>query len=131
MWLTRVYPELSHLSSNAERRAVAKIAQGRVGGPDWRIGFAMFGTWLGVFLVYHGLRVMGVPHLVTIVVGLVVFALIGLFHKHLFWNKPMHVEIRRLLNERGIRLCVHCGCNLTEPRCPECGQPFEVKGDAP
>ena len=27
-----------------------------------------------------------------------------------------------------------CGYNLTglpEPRCPECGQPFEPKGDAP
>ena len=31
-------------------------------------------------------------------------------------------------------LCENCGYNLTglpEPRCPECGQPFEAKGDAP
>ena len=31
-------------------------------------------------------------------------------------------------------LCVKCRYNLTglpEPRCPECGQPFEAKGDAP
>ena len=30
-------------------------------------------------------------------------------------------------------LCVNCRYNLTglpEPRCPECGQPFEPKGDA-
>ena len=30
--------------------------------------------------------------------------------------------------------CRRCGYNLTglpEPRCPECGQPCEVKGDAP
>ena len=29
--------------------------------------------------------------------------------------------------------CFHCGYNLTgltEPRCPECGTPFEAKGDA-
>ena len=30
--------------------------------------------------------------------------------------------------------CHRCGYDLTgltEPRCPECGQPFEPKGDAP
>ena len=30
--------------------------------------------------------------------------------------------------------CQRCGYNLTglpEPRCPECGKPFEAKGDAP
>ena len=30
--------------------------------------------------------------------------------------------------------CQRCGYDLTgltEPRCPECGQPFEAKGDAP
>lgn len=30
--------------------------------------------------------------------------------------------------------CLNCNYNLTgltEPRCPECGQPFEPKGDAP
>ena len=30
--------------------------------------------------------------------------------------------------------CQRCAYNLTglpEPRCPECGQPFEAKGDAP
>ena len=30
-------------------------------------------------------------------------------------------------------LCVRCGYNLTglpEPRCPECGEAFERKGDA-
>ncbi len=29
--------------------------------------------------------------------------------------------------------CLNCDYNLTglpEPRCPECGQPFEAKGDA-
>ena len=39
----------------------------------------------------------------------------------------------RLGFEDGIT-CARCGYNLTgltEPRCPECGQPFEAKGDAP
>ncbi len=30
--------------------------------------------------------------------------------------------------------CINCGYNLTgltEPRCPECGQPFEPEGDTP
>ena len=35
---------------------------------------------------------------------------------------------------RGRGACLNCGYDLTglpEPRCPECGQPFESKGDTP
>ncbi len=40
-----------------------------------------------------------------------------------FWPKPVKPGH-----------CLNCDYNLTgltEPRCPECGQPFEVKGDVP
>ena len=39
----------------------------------------------------------------------------------------------RLVPDDGTR-CLNCDYNLTgltEPRCPECGQPFEAEGDAP
>ncbi len=40
-----------------------------------------------------------------------------------------HRQIRRIRHG----WCIKCGYNLTglpQPRCPECGQPFEPKGDA-
>jgi hypothetical protein len=40
----------------------------------------------------------------------------------------------RLLRRNDGSRCRRCGYSLTgltEPRCPECGQPFEPKGDAP
>ncbi len=45
---------------------------------------------------------------------------------------PLRSQVKRArLQDRG--LCVKCRYILTgliEPRCPECGQPFEPKGDA-
>ena len=37
--------------------------------------------------------------------------------------------VRRHLQAKGILICVKCGYNLkgqTEPRCPECGVPFDA-----
>ena len=44
---------------------------------------------------------------------------------------PLRYSRRRKREKLG--LCIQCGYNLhglTEPRCPECGQPFEPRGDA-
>ncbi len=42
-------------------------------------------------------------------------------------RKQMQRTIRQKINEFGRRVCMECGYRLkgiTEPRCPECGQPF-------
>ncbi len=39
-------------------------------------------------------------------------------------------ELRELLREQGIPICIPCGYNLTgiqSPRCPECGEAFGTK----
>ena len=55
------------------------------------------------------------------------------------WIPPLAVAIPTILVWRFVPKfprghCRRCGYNLTgltEARCPECGQPFEAKGDAP
>lgn len=44
------------------------------------------------------------------------------------WQGARTRELRKLLRERGVPICLHCGYDLrglTEARCPECGNPFE------
>ena len=54
----------------------------------------------------------------------VAFSGSGSVYRHFRW---------RLVEEDGVN-CARCDYSLTglsDPRCPECGQPFEAKGDAP
>ena len=41
-----------------------------------------------------------------------------------FWRRRYERQLWRVIAERGIPICVHCGYSLAgtvEPRCPECG----------
>lgn len=43
------------------------------------------------------------------------------------WVAPIRYELRQMLVERGIPICIPCGYDLQGqqiPRCPECGAPF-------
>jgi len=47
---------------------------------------------------------------------------------HFLYRRKLHESLRRQLIDRGIRVCLDCGYDLrefAEPRCPECGTPFE------
>lgn len=52
-----------------------------------------------------------------------------LFHGYdMLWRRPALRLLRRRLNELGRPVCAQCGYDLrgqTEPRCPECGRPFD------
>ena len=78
------------------------------------------------------LRRARLPSVVALVAALAAFPL--LYCVPLFGGPWIYKILRwRIVVEDGIT-CAHCGYNLTglpEPRCPECGQPFEPKGDAP
>lgn len=44
------------------------------------------------------------------------------------WRGPLRRSLREELVSRGVPICVPCGYDLrgqTEPRCPECGRPFD------
>lgn len=45
-----------------------------------------------------------------------------------FFRREIRDSLRQQLLERGIPICIKCGYNLrgqTQPRCPECGGPFD------
>ncbi len=47
-----------------------------------------------------------------------------------FWRHRLRRFLRLQLVKRGIPICLKCGYDLrgqTEPRCPECGTPFDAK----
>ena len=133
MWLARFYPELSLLPSDAERRDVASQAKRRLVVHWPRLCVAVVAIVLGIFALSNLAQAARLPPLaVEVMVNALAF-ITGMFCIHVFWNRPMHLQIRRVLNERGIPVCLRCGYSLTgltERRCPECGEAFEARGDA-
>jgi hypothetical protein len=64
----------------------------------------------------------------TIAICTIVPPYSALFTTHLLYRKRRAREFRKLLCEQGIPICLHCGYDLrgqTDPRCPECGRPFD------
>ena len=134
MWLTRIYPELSRLSSGAERRDLVSQARKRLAVHWPRLCLAAVAIVLGVFSLLTLANAVRLPSVAVQLTATVPAILFGTCAIHVFWKRPMQLRIRRVLNERGIPVCLHCGYSLAglpEPRCPECGEPFEPKGDAP
>ena len=140
MWLTRIYPELSQLSSDAERKRLCRNAQRKF--KKKMIGSCFAVLFVGIAVAWPtaayvegfvGAYLAPLPawpfrHLTVGLFG----AIAGLAFLRLCY-KPFRDQIRRDLIARGVLVCLRCGYNLTglpEPRCPECGQPFEAKGDA-
>ena len=129
MWQIRFYPELSLLPSDAERRILIGQASKRAFSLGLRFiagAAAMVITVLGVFRLAELAR-MWLPGLLVVLMVMVFNIALGLFGWYVIWHAPFRRELRRGLIARGFPICLHCGYDLTglsEPRCPECGQPF-------
>lgn len=133
MWLTRFYPELSLLASDAECRDVASQAKRRLAVHWLRLCAAVIGVCLGIYSLSNLLNLARFPPLAVEVMLNLLGITAGMFFMHVLYIRPMRAQIRHVLNERGIPVCLRCGYSLADlpnPRCPECGQPFEAKGDA-
>lgn len=62
-------------------------------------------------------------------VAIAVFCL-ALLIASLLTRRRRAQELRKLLCEQGIPICIHCGYDLrgqTDPRCPECGRAFDPR----
>jgi hypothetical protein len=47
-----------------------------------------------------------------------------------FFRREIQRRLRLQLLQEGVPICIDCGYQLrglTEPRCPECGKPFDAK----
>jgi hypothetical protein len=127
----RVIPELAAYEDEAACLEDWKKA--------WKSAYSGKGTLLflagllGLVVVVALVALAVVPH-VPVPAGLVggfIGGLFGaLFPAACIWifRARMRKELHKRLLQRGIRTCVKCGYNLrgqVEPRCPECGTPYD------
>jgi hypothetical protein len=136
VWQTRFYPELLLLPNNFERRIAIKRARRRAFSFGWRFfaaAPAIVIAILGVLRLAELARTW-LPGLLLVLIVMIVNIAIPTFGWYVIWHTPFRAALRRELADLGIPICCRCGYNLsslTEPRCPECGQPFGPKGRAP
>ena len=128
---SRLFPELELCRSANERAAAWKSAQRRMNAHRWIVFVILL---IGGLMFPFVLPMLGVPverRGLLRGINLLVVTLLGGGVSLMFRSK-MRRWLREFLATIGIPVCVDCGYNLTglpEPRCPECGQPFEPKGD--
>lgn len=84
-------------------------------------------TWLGK---YFGLVGIGAPFfrrlpgVILLGLSIAILSTIVELLLHRFFQRGYERELWKIMRERGIPICQHCGYSLagsSEPRCPECG----------
>lgn len=128
-----LFPELGLLPTQSDQNEVIRAVRGRLS------------RWCDVSVVLGGLLPVPilVPPVVLLVglewvrpwIGLAVCVVVGWMLAGLgsdaalwLWRRPIRRFLREELANRGIYVCRMCGYDLrgqTEPRCPECGVPFD------
>lgn len=129
-------PELLFFADDQQRReAVQRAKKKAFQGPKGWIGVAVLvGTVMLIcqladrWLVPPGINgsLLG-RVLASSLIGFVCGTALGLVLGWLQLNR-LRADIRQQLLDAGVAVCLGCGYDLrgqTEPRCPECGQPFD------
>ncbi len=122
----RLFPELARFESEKAQRRALFVATRHMGlrGILWAALVLLWG--LSVALVA---RFVGIPDwALRYVVYPLLVALPAGSGPVWFGRRYVQRSLRRQLLERGVPICLRCGYDLrgqTEPRCPECGKPFD------
>jgi len=131
--MNKLFPELNRLDDKAERRKLYnEAARPLVRQPLFWVALLLGPVVVALTLVFGFLALrpylprVPQPVLSGIIGGVIGGSAAGAL-QYLF-RRPIQREIRRLLNERGIPICVQCGYDLrgadeNAERCPECGTP--------
>lgn len=125
--ITNVERELAQLETAAERRAIWCEA-------SQIVLLRNRSKWLGAIaaafcIAAWALLAPLLPGWITPRMAAPVFfasiLLIPLMVQVLARRREIQIAVRRMLRERGLRVCMRCGYDLrgcTQPRCPECGR---------
>ncbi len=100
-----------------------------------RTFFVIGGVVTWILVVVFACRTLaaplGVPPWVAQVAIQPVGMLVGFYWLFNFGlRKPFQRTLREALQRKGVPICLKCGYDLrgqTEPRCPECGTPFDAE----
>ena len=131
-WRRRLFPELALFENNSERdSAWKKSYPGKLG--LLLMAVVMLSTE-SIMLLLLRLSYEHFPELASSyasrMVALGVGAFLGGLATLVIMRSIVHRNLRTQLVKQGVKICVKCGYNLhglTEPRCPECGTPFDDK----
>lgn len=125
-------PELNLFPSHERELALHRIPS------KWQTNLSMAAIWILILVGEKQLRqvlcsALPLPPWVVYIIEFVM--VVGVLY-WLMWLSRGRIrrELRQQLIDAGFAICGPCGYDLrglTEPRCPECGQPFEPRGDAP
>ncbi len=135
MWQEKLYPELKLLDPEARARVMTQANRRVLRG--WRLWLVALAALTGFLAVPTVMQLTNdwVPLVRSIarwtypIAALLVF----FFGVYFLWHTSFRDHIRSAIIARGIPICRRCGYDLTgltEPRCPECGTPFEPRDDA-
>ena len=130
----RLFPELNLLDSKQGRNTLYAVAlKSLLRRPRFWIYVILVPTVLGPAMIFAvqwteanfpALRGYGGG-----LIGGMIGGLLGGTFQYVF-RKPLRKQIRLQLVTMGIPVCIACGYDLRgqrEPRCPECGRPFDAK----
>jgi hypothetical protein len=131
-WL---FPELSRFDDRTQRQAAwegaANANRLRFVRAVLMATIITMGCCVALFAGVDALRdrlgkwiITGIVTFVAVAVGGVATGLLAFG----FVRRSVRRALRRQLTEAGMPMCVDCGYDLrgqTEPRCPECGTPFD------
>ena len=127
------YPELQRFATREEANsAVLAWKKQLMKMPRFWLGLVGYTIGVGVFIT--AILVMIRPWVFVpgrmyggIVGGIT--GVTGFFVITWFWRHRLRLFLRQQLVDRGIPVCLKCGYDLRgqiDPRCPECGTPFDA-----
>ncbi len=130
-WRRRLFPELALFENNSERdSAWKKSYPGKLG--LLLMAVVMLSTE-SIMLLLLRLSYEHFPELASSyasrMVALGVGAFLGGLATLVIMGSVIRRNLRTQLVKHHVKICVECGYDLrllTEPRCPECGTPFEM-----
>lgn len=116
-----------YFATDREHREAMQVSSARIWDTRkyklWCLGMLALGGMVGGLLYIIPWRPPWIEHVVFFC-----WMLVPWFSFDLLWRKARTRELWKLLRERRVPICLHCGYDLrglTEAKCPECGNPFE------
>ena len=116
-----------YFATERERREAVQAAFARI-ARSWKWRLSLLAVFVLTIVGCAAIPRISWPSIWFVAAVGMCWSLSLVFGLNLLWRKAWIRELRCLLRERGVPICLHCGYDLrglAEARCPECGHVFE------